>query len=429
MPGVITLRPDQVDTLARVEEAYRRGIRRVLLVCPTGSGKTVMGAALARRATDLGLRVLWLTHRIELIAQSTAALERQGAHALVQSLDTLVSRGHFPSADLVIFDEAHHAAAATWGAFLAHYTEARVLGLTATPERGDGQGLKSAFDAIVPGPSVRELTDKGILVPLRVLRPRRPLRRGVIAAGVVDSYQRHAPDSRALVFSPSVELARQHARDFTDAGIEAEAVWGDMPGGLRADTIERFRLGRVRVLCNVNVLTEGFDVPQASCAILARGCSTIGAFDQIVGRIVRSSALKSEALLIDLRGQSHIHGLPVAGRVYSLDGQGIKSGEADTVSYCSVCGALKEPGEACAECGTAPEPATLRVVAEALKPYDFIAPMRSWGDAKKLKTLTGWVMTARKKGYKMGWVHGRYNACFGSKIPPALWAAAMAVKS
>ena len=429
---MISLRPIQERAIARVRDQITDGRRRVCLCCPTGFGKTVVGAEMVRRFTGRGKRVLWLTHRIELVTQSAAAIRARGvtvgtitadkaldvaALCVVASIDTLIARGLYPDADFIIFDECHHAAALTYGAFLARYPEALLVGLSATPERGDGRGLGEFFDALVVGATVRELVDLGVLVPLRVLRPKAPLRSGTIAQGVADAYQAHAPGSLAIVFSPTVDLAHQHAAELTMAGTVARCIHGEMPAAERALYIEAFRKGDVRVLTNCAVLTEGFDAPECSTIILARGCSTTGTFDQIVGRGVRSAPGKTGALLLDLRGVSHVHGLPVDGREYSLTGVGVSKPGAAPDSYCKVCGQVLDTPGPCPDCGHVAEPAALRIAREELKPYDWVTPMRKDPPEVRFQRLVRWVAAARAKGHKPGSVFGKYRAVYGT--PPS----------
>jgi superfamily II DNA or RNA helicase len=434
---VIELRPIQERAISRVRDQLSAGKRRVLLCSPTGFGKTVVGAEMVRRFCGTGRRALWLTHREELLTQSAKAIRARevscGVIAAseartteedllkpcqVASLDTLVARNVRPRADLIVFDECHHAAALTYDALLADYPDAIIVGLTATPERGDGKGLGSNFDALVIGSTIRELVDLGYLVPLRVLRPKAPLRSGTIAQDVVDAYREHAPGTLAIVFSPSVELAQKHAADLDAAGVPARCIHGDMPSIERKLYIEAFRAGTIRVLTNCAVLTEGFDAPETSTIILARGCSTTGTFDQIVGRGVRAAPGKTGALLIDLRGVSHLHGMPIDGREYSLTGVGVSKPGAAPDSYCKVCGQILDvPGTPCPDCGHVAEPKTLRVAREELKPYDWITPFRARPVEERYKTLLNWVRLARAKGYKPGWVFGRYKAVFGVPVP------------
>lgn len=421
---MIELRPIQERAIDRVREAMGEH-RRIVLCSPTGFGKTVVGAEVARRAVDRGKRVLWLTHRVELLEQSAGHLRARGvptgiiaagyepeeAPCQVASLDTLISRGIYPPADVVVFDECHHAQAETWGALLAHYANARVLGMTATPERGDGRGLDGSFDALVVGSTVRELTELGILVPLRVVRPEERLRSGRIAQPVVEAYRAHAPGSRAIAFFPTVALAESYAEEFRAVGIPAACVHGNTASAERAEALRGLRDGTVRVVTNVNVLTEGFDCPAVSTIILARGIGTTGGFDQILGRGVRCSPGKVDALLIDLTGVSHIHGMPIDGRVYSLSGVGISSGAKAEDSFCKVCGALRVPGQVCADCGYEPEPIALTVANVPL--FDYRTQLAGDAPEVRYQRLVRWIRAAMTKGHRLGAAKGRYRAVYG----------------
>lgn len=426
----MNLRDYQLDAIDRVRCA---GARSVCLVLPTGGGKTAVGSDVVRRAVERGRRVLWLAHRAELCDQAASTLSRLGlvvgaisasattppnpfASVQVATIQTLLARKIRPEADLVVFDECHHAAAEEFAALVRDYPKAFVLGLTATPERGDGRGLGTMFKSLVVGTTVRELTSAGHLVPCEILRPERMLGPNELAQSPVDAYFEHAGSRLTLVFARNVELANEYTAAFRARGVEARCVHGETPWGERAKVLEAFRAGRVRVLVNVQVLTEGFDAPEASCAILARGCGTAGLYLQIVGRILRSARGKVDALLIDLRGVSHELGRPDDDRVFSLDGRGIRA--KDDAVYCPVCGALRTPGEGCNACGWQP-------AAEPTKPDSIVnAPLvkyaakRRESDEDRASTLARWLLDAKTRGYKPGWAFGKYRAVYGG--PPSM---------
>lgn len=414
----MSLRPYQADAIARTRAALASGARSVLIVCPTGGGKTVIGAELARKAVANGRRVLWLAHRVELIAQATSTLERMVDDPVtVASLDTLIARGERPDADVVILDEAHHSASDTYNELMAHYFGRAVcIGLTATPQRGDGRGMGPAgWQRMVVVTTTRELIAQGALVPTEVIAPKAPLRPGQIAARPVDAYRAHANGTSALVYAPNLEAAEAMRTDFRDGSIRCELIHGGTPALTRAVLIEQFRAGVVPVLVNVGVLTEGTDLPIASTAILARGCGTIGLYLQIVGRVKRPYPGKTTSLLIDLRGVSHELGHPDEDRVFSLEGRGIRGRDegADT-TYCRVCGAPRVPDStSCEECGTEAQTARpLKVVA---------SPLEKWGhfraqDAEqRAQTLARWLGVARAKGYREGWALAKYAAVYGAR--------------
>jgi superfamily II DNA or RNA helicase len=194
------LRPYQVEVIAKFDAEVAAGRRRVLLVVPTASGKTVIAGAIIAKAASAGWRILFLAHRRELIQQASRKLHavsvdhgiiqagfsrRLGVHVQVASVQTLHARAirstgmDLPPADIVIVDEAHHVRARTYQRLLLAYPKAIVLGLTATPCRSDGRGLGNAFDVLVEGPPVAELVAAGYLVPTKVYAPTRPDLMGV----------------------------------------------------------------------------------------------------------------------------------------------------------------------------------------------------------------------------------------------------------
>lgn len=433
----MSLRPYQLDAIKRARLALTQSPRRsVLVVSPTGSGKTTIASEIARSAVERGRRVLWLAHRSELVEQGFDRLKEFGlscgaisasasrapnpfAPVQVASIQTLLARpDQRPSADVVIWDEAHHAPSDLWSGLAEHYASSALLGFTATPERSDGKGLGAIYDQIVVAVSVSELVELGFLVPVpyeALIRPGAKLRPGQIAQRPVDAWRTHASGRQTIVFSPSVSAATDHASEFNDAGVTARVIAGEMPAGERALYLDAFKRGRIQVLVNVYVLTEGFDCPATSCVILARGCGTRGTYIQMIGRGLRPAPGKSDCIIIDLHGVSHDHGHPADDWRYSLEGKGIRRGDDDEIeqqSSCRVCGAPIEPGETCAECGTEPrEIAPPKVTGDPLVKY---AAKRAEGDDKRASTLARWMREGAQKGYKPGFARGRYRHVYGA---------------
>lgn len=372
----IALRPYQVEAIEAVRTAAKAGRRRIIIHLPTGVGKTLTALSMAKAALDRGNRVLWLAHRNELITQPIRAATLLGipdasvgvvkaerdeydrglVFATVQSatwrLDRLLART-FP---LVIVDEAHHASASSWERILKAIPETSVvIGLTATPDRGDGLPLDEQFPGGVayslPLPlAVRQ----GWLVDFRaevvelagldlddVKRDRGDFQAGDLARAmegvdapkaIAEAYVRLGTvvsehgvrRRRALVFTPTVAFAEQTAQALRDAGVRAVAVSGDTDPEERASVIRRFASGEIEAVANAALWTEGFDEPSVECIVVARPTKSKSLYLQMVGRGLRRSPGKRDCLVIDLAGSSKRHtpvmapvlvGLPVDFRV------------------------------------------------------------------------------------------------------------------
>jgi DNA repair protein RadD len=348
--------PHQERAHNAVAEAFRAGHRRICLVAMTGAGKTFMGSRIAAGAAGKGNSVLWIAHREELIDQAAKALQRVGCDPgiiapwapteakplQVASVQTLLSRGTMPDASVVVFDECHHAVSDEWIKVPKHYEAkgAFVLGLTATPQRGDGRGLGEVFQSMVVACQPAELIASGHLVKPKVLRP--ASNNKALAEHPLQAYLQHANGRQAIVFCSSVEAAAKLAGEFEAAGITAANVDGTQDRAKRRGAIEMFRLGRIRVLTNMHVLTEGFDAPETSCVILARGFSTMGSYIQAVGRGLRAAPNKTDCIVLDLMGASLDHGLPDDAREYTLDGKAISLAETsgEVLTTCKRCGTV-----------------------------------------------------------------------------------------
>lgn len=396
------IRAYQDRSVPALRAQFAAGHRAVLYVLPTGGGKTTVSAIVTSLARG---RVLFLAHRRELIAQTVATFARAGVtdvrviraqhdtgpgpRVTVASVQTVTGEtwgDRLPEADLVIVDEAHHVKARTWEGLLARYPAARVLGLTATPQRGDGKALGDVFQALVVGATVKELTELGHLVPCRAWSPPDVLESGELAMSPLEAYRKHAAGDgtppaelvtstdpaarvvlrdwyeqhgwrRAVVFCADVKHAEAVAAELSVGAVPAEVVHGKLPDRARADVLARFAAGELLAVCNVGCLTEGWDDPGVSVAILARRFGKAGEFLQAVGRVLRPSPGKTHAILVDLCGSVLEHGTPEAERRYTLDGVGIQRSDSprEAIRQCAACGAvfLAEDvvDSACPTCG------------------------------------------------------------------------------
>jgi superfamily II DNA or RNA helicase len=406
----VTLRPYQEAAVSQLQGGD-------LLVSPTGTGKTVMLAEWARRQTLAGKRVLWVAHRNELIFQASATLRRwwlePELNVKVRSIQQL-RQGTTPPADVLIVDEAHHLPSDDWSRLRTEqYPDAELVGATATPERGDGRGMGGLFRRIVPTLTVKEAIANGFLVPSTVLRPERPLGPGELAQHPVEAYYDTCRSSRAIIFAPTVDLAIQWACRLRDEkGVPAFAIFGAMTKMEREEKLRLFAEGKVRVLTSVNVLTEGFDVPEVEVVVLARGFGTAGGYLQAVGRGLRPSSGKTGCLVLDLRGASHLHGEPDDDRTYHLDGRGIRrDGDSVDVRFCPVCGA-PVAGEECETCG---HEGTMRMRPPRVLglPMARFARIRQDDDDARARRLGRWLGECRSKGWKEGRALHRFKGAYG----------------
>jgi len=362
VPFRLTPRPYQHEAVAALLAAAARGVQRPLLVLPTGTGKTIIFALLVQRR---GGRALILAHRDELIQQAVDKLHLvdptmplgvvQAAHdeltapTVVASVQTLSRRTRLtrlvPDFQTIVIDEAHHAPAPSYRRILEYCRAWRpdgplVVGVTATPERGDHQSLRQVFDRIVYQKTLLEMMQAGYLVDLRALQVllqadfdalrtqhgdfveaelETLLLEANAPAQVLAAFQAHAADRKALLFTPTVATAYTMAETFCTAGIAAEALDATTPLATRRAILQRLHTGATRVVANCAVLTEGFDEPSIDCIIVARPTQSLPLYQQMLGRGTRTYPGKTDCLLLDVVGVSTRHTLHTAATLFGCD--------------------------------------------------------------------------------------------------------------
>ena len=417
------LRPHQLRAVSETRRAVAAGSKSILLVAPAGSGKTTIAASIGGGTVKKGRRLAWFAHTRELVEQARATLALFGAGSqFVGTYQGAAASGTAPDADVVIFDEAHHLEDGNdWSRVAAAYAGKVRIGLTATPERADGSALHG-FETMVVAAQYSELLAAGLLVPCRILSTSRGLKGKEILQRPVDAYQAHARGTIAVVFGGTVAACEEFAAEFRAAGVPSEVVHGKLSAAERDARLARWRSGQTRVVCNVGILTEGFDFPAIQTVILARGCGSCGLFIQMTARGLRPSPGKAEMLLLDLVGASQPpprgHGKPTDDRIYSLDGVGIRlAGAEQGPSFCRVC-AQPTP---CA-CPKDPETGLPVVVGGELEPWK--EAMRAEPASKQAQRLGRWIADARGKGHKESSAGFKFKAVFGRFPDRALMAQA-----
>ncbi len=452
------LRPYQEDAVSRLRTAYAAGARAPLLVLPTGGGKTVVFAHICEGVSARGRRACVLVHRRELIHQASAKLHAAGVPhgivapghtptrdaiqvASVQTLGRRIGRGATPRPfDLLVIDEAHHACAGQWMGAIAAFPAARLLGVTATPERLDGKGLGRAaggpFDAIIEGPGMADLIRDGFLVPVEAYAPpgtadtggiatragdwardqlATAVDRPTITGSAVEHYGRLSPGLPAIAFCVSVEHAKHVATEFRAAGWRAAAADGAMDPRARDAAIAGLGTGAVQVLTSCDLISEGLDVPAVGAVILLRPTKSLGLHLQQIGRGLRPAAGKGHLIVLDHAGNILRHGLPDEPRQWSLEGAARRP-RADkpllpAILRCPACFALHTRRAVCPQCGHVHATAGGREVEHADGELVHIdAAARERLRQAPLRELLAGARTpdqlreiAKARGYKPGW--------------------------
>jgi superfamily II DNA or RNA helicase len=339
------MRDYQSEAVAAVEDAWSAGMDRPAVVLPTGTGKTVVFAHLADKAKTDG-RVLVLAHRDELVWQAAAKLrsvtggpvgvvqagmDETDAPVVVASVQTLAGerrRERLTGVRTIIVDEAHHATAPTYRTIMSHYN-CRAVGFTATMARGDGRRLGDVWQKIVYQRDIVTMIRAGHLADVRGVRVQVPdldlsqvsTRGGDYAEGelgtaladslapevVAQAYLEHAPGVPGVLFAPTVDTAYLFADALNGVGVRTGVITGAMPTVERRAILADYEAGRLDVLSNCMVLTEGFDSPRAQVAILARPTASAPLYIQMVGRVLRPYPGKRQALVLDVVGASGRH--------------------------------------------------------------------------------------------------------------------------
>ena len=312
------------------------------------TGKTVVMAEIARRTTKNNNRVMFLIHRREVLDQAVKTFKEQGVKmnlttmGMVQTLTRRV--GKLPMPDVILVDEAHHALAKSYQRILKQFPKAIVLLFTATPHRTGRMQLDQIADDIIIGQSIHDLTDKGFLAPFRYFQPpndfdSKLLKRGStgdftnesmsqamstkIFGHIVKQYKRIANGMQAVVYTYSIDSAIKIAAEFNSEGISAVEVDGTTSKEKRDLAVRKFRDQEIKILVNVNLFTEGVDLPNVDCVIMARPTASLALYLQFSMRCLNPRPGKT-AIIIDHANNFKTFGYPDDDRDWK---QAIKSGK------------------------------------------------------------------------------------------------------
>jgi DNA repair protein RadD len=418
------LRPYQEQNRNAVYDSWKAGARNVLSVLPTGAGKTVIVSDIIRDHVGPSCSI---AHRQELVSQISIALARNEvihriigpqnvvrnivqlhmmelgksfyhptAECAVAGVDTLVRRGAqlrdwLPTVGLIVQDEAHHVTKKNkWGTAAGMFHNARMLGVTATPLRADGQGLGThadgLFDDMVVGPNLRDLINMRYLTDYRVFAPpsdldlhdvdvskatgdfnpnklKKAVRRSHIMGDVVTHYLRITPGALGVTFCTDVETATETADRFNAAGVPSAVVSAKTPDMERAAILRKFRNREILMITNVDLFGEGTDIPALEVVCFCRPTQSYGLYVQAFGRALRLMDGKDRAVIIDHVGNVARHGLPDMGREWTLDRRDKRAKQdKDDIIPVRTCGeptclsVYERTSWACPYCGWEPKP-------------------------------------------------------------------------
>ena len=352
------LRPYQAEAKQAILSAWDEGQQKTLLVLPTGTGKTVVFSSVTETQVDKGHRVLIMAHRGELLDQAAdklrqasgiqSVLEKAESSALgspipvtvgsVQSLAQPARLARFPEdyyQDIIV-DEAHHCLSDSYRRVLDHFPEANVLGVTATPDRGDRKNLGEYFDSLAYEYSMTKAIKEGYLCPIRAQMI--PLKLDIREVGISNGdfavneighalipylYEiavemtKYCHGRRTVVFLPLIEMSRKFCRTLNDLGLKAAEVNGYSED--RAEILADFEAGKYDVLCNSMLLTEGWDCPSVDCIVVLRPTKIRSLYQQMVGRGMRLSPGKDHLLLLDFLWMTERHDLCKPSSLFAKD--------------------------------------------------------------------------------------------------------------
>jgi len=464
----------QTSVIDDLTTAAIKGSRRLLLTLPTGAGKTHVAANIIRHAVSNGNKVLMLSHRRELVYQPQNILEKFGVTdvalmlsgdpyvtcypVVIASIPTMHSwvvrrkKEQAPPADLIVVDEAHHLTGSkTWQDILSLYPDAIILGMTATPISRSGKGLKAYFDTLIQGPSIKDLTDQGYLVPAKFFAPSIPDLAGVkirngdyadeelekrmdqpkLIGDILINWERIAKDRKTVIFASGVKHSIHLAESFKAIGVKAAHIDGNTDGRERDRILKDFASGEIQVVCNCAVLTEGWDSPSVSCLVFARPTKSLLLYLQVAGRVLRTHPGKKDCYIIDHAGAVYEHGLLTEDREWKLEyieekekSAKIKKAREKKTITCKNCKSVYSGMLTCPYCHTTPEVhgkpvATYEAYLQALDAIE-MEELRKLQPNKQewWQMLRGYAI---HKYYKNGWAWHKYKEKFGVG-PSSQWA-------
>ena len=459
----MNLRPYQNKAIEDIRHHFSRGKKRILLVAPTGSGKTVIASSMMQKAKERSKFNLFVAHRRELVMQCSRKLSDFGlnhgvimaqkspnmmADIQVASIQTFASRKDRddfikPKADVIILDEAHRSVSGQFQELIKVYPNAFIIGLTATPCRNDGRGLGNVYEELVEAGSIKELTKLGYLVPNRIVAPTIPdLQKIRIVAGdyekkaltkkmntaklvgdIVSHWIKYGENRATVVFATSIAHSKHIANIFRQNGVPSGHIDSEQNELERETQLANLNSGKIKVLSNCQILTEGWDQPKISCVIIARPTKSYPMYLQMVGRTLRPYPNKKDTLIIDHSGCVYEHGFPEDAGNWTLSTKKPKTRDRikDPIQpiekqpfTCVRCDTVYAPNRddyACPNCALIPTKKERIVLISEGRLVEMPKIKPNANDKQNFYAQL--LFYCRQKGYKEGWASHTFKQKYG----------------
>ncbi|MGP3260729.1 DEAD/DEAH box helicase [Limosilactobacillus fermentum] len=431
----------QQELVDKARQSLAKGNHSVLLVSPAGSGKSVIIAEITRLAIEKGGHVMFMVHRKELVDQIIDTFLKDDidlSHTTVMTVGKIKRRlGKLPTPTLIITDETHHSLAKTYQDIYNWYDNVPRLGFSATPWRLSGKGLKNVYDDMVEGPSVQWLIDNSYLADYTMYgyksgddsqlkksstgdytgRSMDDYAKTIIRGDVIKTWREKANERKTIVYCHAVWFSKQVAQAFNDAGIKAAHVDSKTPSGERSKIMVDFKAGKIMVLCNCDLISEGFNVPDCSCVVLLRPTESLVLYIQQSMRPMRFVPGK-HAVIIDQVGNFKKFGTPDTPRTWTLEDRKKKKGNGGgqlgpPVRTCDKCFAvIPAQSRSCPICGAETEVTKTELDIDRDASLDDVTQFKPFAASyivtkrpSELKTRQDLENYAKAKGYKPGWIY------------------------